>query len=81
VAVKWVAGGEGETAVLYAAYEGDTVPWAAVARELALALRPNQPPGGLALGIKEILAAPSLAAAAEILGELGYPPLPRQAAD
>ncbi|MCA9958264.1 MAG: DUF3684 domain-containing protein, partial [Anaerolineales bacterium] len=46
VTAKWVP----ETAVLYAAYAGDDVPWTAVARELALALRPQQPPGGLALG-------------------------------
>jgi hypothetical protein len=71
VAVKWVR--EGETAVLYVAYEGDAVPSTAVARELALALRPNQPPGGLALGIKELLAAPSSAAAAQVLVDLGYP--------
>ncbi|MBK8986645.1 MAG: DUF3684 domain-containing protein [Chloroflexi bacterium] len=62
----------GETAVLYVVYTGDGAPWTAVARELALALRPQQPPGGLALGIKEVLSAPSLAAAAEMLAELGY---------
>lgn len=63
----------GETAVLYVAYVGDEVPWAAIARELALALRPQQPPGGLALALREVLSAPTFAAAAEILAELGYP--------
>lgn len=62
----------GETAVLVVAYEGDEVPWTAVARELAQTLRPHQPAGGLALGIKEVLSAPTFAAAAQTLAELGY---------
>jgi hypothetical protein len=62
----------GETAVLYVAYVGDEAPWTAVARELAQTLRPGQPPGGLALGIKEVLSAPTFAAADQILVELGY---------
>ena len=61
-----------QTAVFYVCYAGEDVPWTAVARELALTLRPDRPPGALALGIKEILAAPTYAAAAQILAELGY---------
>jgi hypothetical protein len=45
--------------------------WTAVARELALALTGGAPPGMLALGVKEALAAESYAAAAQILTELG----------
>jgi hypothetical protein len=60
------------TAVLYVADDDDAVPWTAVARELAITLRPDRPPGGLALGLKEILAAPSTTTAAQILDELGY---------
>jgi hypothetical protein len=67
VTAKWV----GETAVLYVTYAGNAVPWTAVARELAQALKPGRAIG-LALGLKEILAAPTFAAAAQILTELGY---------
>jgi predicted oxidoreductase (fatty acid repression mutant protein) len=45
--------------------------WTAVARELALALSGGGPPGMLALGVKEALAAASYAAAAQVLTELG----------
>ena len=67
VTAKWV----GETAVLYVTYAGNAVPWTAVARELAQALKPGRAIG-LTLGLKEILAAPTFAAAAQILTELGY---------
>ena len=62
---------ETATATLYVA-EGPPS-WPAIARELALAIRPDRSAGGLALGLKEVLAAPSPAAAARLLDELGYP--------
>jgi hypothetical protein len=46
--------------------------WTAVARELALSIKPGQPVGGLAMGIREVLTAVTPAAAAQTLDELGY---------
>jgi hypothetical protein len=46
-------------------------PWAAVARELALALKGDGVVGTLALGLREVLAAESSAEAAQVLAELG----------
>jgi hypothetical protein len=60
--------------VLYFVRRGD-VPWASIARELALALCPEADPGRLAAGIKEVLAATSEGAAAAMLDELGFAPL------
>jgi hypothetical protein len=51
------------------------VPWASVARELAYAMKPIGEVGGLAVGIKEVLASDSLEHARRTLDELGYPPL------
>lgn len=48
-------------------------PWAAIARELAQALQPGRRTAGLAVGIKEVLAAETAAAAGQLLDELGYP--------
>ena len=45
--------------------------WTAVARELALALKGGRAAGGLALGLKEVLTADTVAAAKQILDELG----------
>lgn len=67
-AAKWMK----ETAVLYLAYEGDDVPWTAVARELAQVLKGERAAASLALGLKEVLTAASATAAARILDELGY---------
>ncbi|MCC6602464.1 MAG: sensor histidine kinase [Anaerolineae bacterium] len=64
---KWLDG------VLYLDSEKQPIPWTAVARELAQAMAPGQNVAGLALGIKEVLAATTPTAAAAVLDELGYP--------
>ena len=46
--------------------------WVAIARELAVFIKQNQAVGGLAIGIKEVLAANSYGSAARILDDLGY---------
>lgn len=66
-AAKWMDG------VLYLDSKKEPIPWTAVARELAQAMVPGQNEMGLALGIKEVLAAATPAAAAAVLDELGYP--------
>jgi hypothetical protein len=48
--------------------------WLALARELALMFRPEGAAGSLAITIRELLAAPTKAAATRLLDELGYPP-------
>jgi hypothetical protein len=58
--------------VLYVPELEEDFPWTAVARELALTLKPGQPVGGLAMGIREVLTAVTAAKAAQILDELGY---------
>ena len=50
-------------------------PWPALARELAVALLPDEDPGRLAAGIKEALAANTDLVAAEVLDQLGFAPL------
>jgi hypothetical protein len=63
------------TNTLYVASDlpGTEPPWPAVARELALAIKQDRAVGALAIGIKEVLAAETFEAAAQILDELGYP--------
>jgi hypothetical protein len=58
--------------LVYARREGQ-VPWGAVARELAIALFPEEDPGSLAAGLKESLAPETAAEAAAILDDLGFP--------
>ena len=67
VSAKWIQG------VLYLDSEKQPVSWTAVARELAQAVAPGRNVGGLALGIKEVLAAKSIEDATAVLDELGYP--------
>ena len=67
VSAKWIHG------VLYLDNEPQPVPWTAVARELAKAVAPGRNAGGLALGLKEVLAAKSVEEATAVLDELGYP--------
>lgn len=67
VPAKWIHG------VLYLDSEQQPVSWTAVARELAKAVTPGRNAGGLALGLKEILAAKSIEEATAVLDELGYP--------
>ena len=69
VAIKLVV----DARVLYVTYEGELYPWTAVARELAMAIKKTQPIGGLAVGIKEVLAADTIDHASQTLDELGYP--------
>lgn len=61
--------------VIYYVAQDDQPRWPAVARELAIVLCPDVEPGQLASGIKEVLAANSLAEAEAVLNELGVPPL------
>ena len=51
------------------------MPWAPLARELAMALCPDEEPGLLAVGLKEVLAAETTAKAAAALNDLGFPQL------
>jgi len=51
---------------------GRTASWSAIARELAIALFPEEDPGKIAAGIKEVLAAESAADATATLNELGF---------
>ena len=67
ISAKWIHG------VLYLDSEKQPIPWTAVARELAQAMALERNVGGLALGIKEVLAAESTGAATAVLDELGYP--------
>ena len=48
------------------------IPWAAIARELAVALFPEEDPGRFAAGLKEVLAQATAAEASMILDELGF---------
>lgn len=56
-------------------YDNGNVSWPAIARELASAIKPIGEIGGLAGGIKEVLASASPQEAERSLDELGYPPL------
>lgn len=47
-------------------------PWAAIARELALALFPEDEPGRIAMAVKEVLAAETVHEARTLLDELGF---------
>lgn len=51
------------------------IPWPAISRELAIALLPEEDPGRIAAGIKEVLSAESVESASHALDELGYPSL------
>jgi hypothetical protein len=58
---------------LLIARRGAQPSWAPIARELAIALFPDEDPGRLAAGLKEALAPESTAEAAAVLDELGFP--------
>jgi len=64
-----------EEHILLTVRDGCQPPWLAMARELAYAIKPSGEIGGLAVGIKEVLASASLEEARRTLDELGYPPL------
>ena len=55
--------------------QGVGSPWSSIAREIAVALFPDEDPGLYAAGIKEALAASSVDAASQELDELGFPRL------
>jgi hypothetical protein len=59
---------------LYTAHDNQVIPWAALARVLAFYLKPTGPIGGLAAGLKELLASPTPVEATRLLDDLGYPP-------
>jgi hypothetical protein len=63
-----------EEAVYYVASDG-AAPWAAIARELAIALFPSLEPGGPASGFRDVLGAVSYEVAERVLDELLYPRL------
>jgi len=64
-----------EENTLYFVRRNATIPWASIARELALSISPELDPGQLASGIKEVLSAESEQDAQSILDELGFAPL------
>ncbi len=64
-----------EENTLYFVQRKRNIPWASVARELALSISPELDPGQLASGIKEVLSAESNEDAQLILDELGFAPL------
>ena len=57
---------------LWATYPKEGLPWAPLARELAIALCPEEDPGPFAAGLKEVLVADTIEEAATVLDELGY---------
>ena len=57
---------------LWATRPSGQLPWAPLARELAIALLPEEDPGAFAAGLKEVLAAKTTCEAAKILDELGF---------
>lgn len=71
VPALWVA----EEESLYVVYRDTHLPWSAVARELAYALKPEGEVGNLPSGLKEVLGEDSAQEASRVLDELGYPPL------
>ena len=75
---------------LWTTHPNGQLPWAPLARELAIALCPEEDPGLFAAGLKEVLAAETAVEAATILDELGFslldmtvvePPSTQEAAD
>ena len=57
---------------LWATRPSGQLPWAPLARELAIALLPEEDPGTFAAGLKEVLAAETTSEAATVLDELGF---------
>jgi hypothetical protein len=60
------------TGVLLYARRDHSIPWASIARELAIALYPEDDPGRFAAGLKEALAPATSQEAAAVLDELGF---------
>lgn len=61
-----------DTDTLLYARRDQLMPWASIARELAIALYPDDDPGRFAAGLKEALAPETPEDAAAVLDELGY---------
>lgn len=61
----------GESTLLFCRRDGQ-VPWTSIARELAIALFPDEDPGRFAAGLKEVLASRSTEEASAALDELGF---------
>ena len=57
---------------LWTTHPDGQLPWAPLARELAIALCPEEDPGLFAAGLKEVLAAETAVEAATVLDELGF---------
>ena len=57
---------------LWTTHANGQLPWAPLARELAVALCPEDDPGLFAAGLKEVLAAETATEAAGVLDELGF---------
>ena len=58
---------------LWTSHTNGQLPWAHIARELAVALCPDEDPGLFAAGLKEVLAAKTEDEASTALDELGFP--------
>ena len=57
---------------LWIASQKGNLPWATLARELAIALFPTEDPGPFAAGLKEVLSTETVGEAATVLDELGF---------
>ena len=57
---------------LWTTHPNGRLPWAPLARELAIALCPEEDPGLFAAGLKEVLTAETAIEAATVLDELGF---------
>ena len=66
---------------LWATRPDRQIPWATLARELAIALYPEEDPGLFAAGLKDVLAAETTVDAATVLDELGFSQLDTSAVD
>jgi len=58
--------------ILFFVAPNNRVPWTSIARELALALNPDEEPGRIASGLKEVLSAETTEEAKAVLDELGF---------
>ncbi|MBF0412867.1 MAG: DUF3883 domain-containing protein [Desulfamplus sp.] len=60
-----------ENSIIYLYIEGQ-MSWSAIARELSIVLLPDEDPGKIAAGIKEVLVADNADQASQTLDQLGY---------
>ena len=71
-ALAYSPGAGDAAATLYVSSDLETIPWTAIARELARAIKREETVGSLAIGIREVLAASTYEDAQQTLDELGY---------